>query len=419
MINFDKFELSNGLKVIVHHDNSTPIVAMNIIYKVGARDESVRRTGFAHLFEHLMFGGSVNIPKYDTPLEKAGGENNAFTNSDFTNYYLTLPKNNLEIAFWMESDRMLDLAFSPKSLEVQRQVVIEEFKQNYLNQPFGDVYLLLKPLAYKKHPYRWNTIGKDIKHIESATMEHVKKFYKKYYNPNNAILTIAGDVSTDEIKKLTEKWFGPIPGGKEIIRNYPTEPVQTAPRKKTVNRNVSQNALYMAWHMPKRTDIGFYHCDLISDILSNGNSSRLFRKLVKDKEIFSDINAYVSGDIDEGLFIVSGKLLNGIKMKDAIAAVKKEFALISNELVDEIDFEKVKNKMEANMIFSKISVLSKAMNLGYYELIGDAQMWDKELDIYRSISREDIMNTASEIFQPNNLNTLIYNKLKQTNDSKH
>ena len=417
MINFDKFELSNGLKVIVHHDSSTPIVAMNIIYKVGARDESVRRTGFAHLFEHLMFGGSVNIPKYDTPLEKAGGENNAFTNSDFTNYYLTLPKNNLEIAFWMESDRMLNLAFSPKSLEIQRQVVVEEFKQNYLNQPYGDVYLLLKPLVYKKHPYRWNAIGKNIKHIENTTMQYVKSFYKKYYNPNNAILTIAGDVNTDEIKKLAEKWFGPIPRGAEIIRNYPKEPKQLLPRKKTVVRDVPQNALYMAWHMPNRTNIGYYHCDLISDILSNGNSSQLYRKLVKEQGMFTNINAYITGDIDEGLFIVSGKLLNGTKMKDAINAVKNELKTITTQLVDIENFEKVKNKIEANLIFSKISVLSKAMSLGYYELLGDANMWEAELKKYQSITRLDIKTTAANIFTESNQNTLIYNKLKN-NDTK-
>lgn len=410
MINFDRFELGNGLKVIVHRDHSTPIVAMNIIYKVGSRDESVRRTGFAHLFEHLMFGGSPNIPKYDTPLEKAGGENNAFTNSDFTNYYLTIPKNNLEIAFWMESDRMLDLAFSPKSLEVQRQVVIEEFKQNYLNQPFGDVYLLLKPLAYKKHPYRWNTIGKDIRHIESATMEHVKSFYKKYYNPGNAILSIAGDVSTKDIENFAGKWFEPIPSGKGIVRNYPEEPEQLSPRKKSVKRNVPQSAVYMAWHMPKRTDIGFYHCDLISDILSNGNSSRLFRKLVKEKGMFSEINAFVTGDLDKGLFIVSGKLINGTSTNNAIAAIDDEMKLISDELVDIADFEKIKNKIEANMVFSKASVLTKAMNLGYYELLGDAHMWDNELDIYRSVSRDDIRKTAKEIFQTKHQNILIYNK---------
>ncbi len=410
MINFDRFELNNGLKVIVHHDKSTPIVAMNIIYKVGARDESVRRTGFAHLFEHLMFGGSKNIPKYDAPLEKVGGENNAFTNSDFTNYYLTIPKNNLETAFWLESDRMLDLAFSENSLDVQRQVVIEEFKQNYLNQPLGDVYLLLKPLAYKKHPYRWNTIGKDIKHIESAKMKHVRSFYKKYYNPENAILSIAGDVKTSDIKILAEKWFGSISSGKKIERNYPKEPDQQVLRKKTVKRNIPQKALYMAWHMPKRTDIGFYHCDLISDILSNGNSSRLFRKLVKEKSIFSEINAFVTGDLDEGLFVVSGKVLNNITMNMAISAINDEMNLISTELVDNVDFEKVKNKIEANMIYSSSSVLTKAMNLGYYELLGDANMWNNELEVYRSITREDLRNAANNIFQTKNQNILIYNK---------
>lgn len=410
MIKFDKFVLSNGLRVIVHCDKTTPIVAMNIIYNVGSRDESVRHTGFAHLFEHLMFGGSVNIPKYDTPLEKAGGENNAFTNSDFTNYYLTIPKNNLEVAFWLESDRMMNLAFSHNSLDVQRQVVIEEFKQNYLNQPFGDVYLLLKPLAYKKHPYRWNTIGKDIKHIESATMDYVKSFYAKFYNPDNAILSITGDVQTSDIEKLANKWFGPIPAGKKIIRNYPEEPEQQSPRKKTVIRKESQNAVYMAWHMPKRTDIGYYHCDLISDVLSNGNSSRLFRRLVKDKSMFSDINAFVTGDIDKGLFIVTGKLINGTTVKNAISAINEEIDIISNELVDNVDFEKIKNKIESNIIFSNLSVLTKAMNLGYYELLGDAHKWDNELELYRSISREDIRNTASTILTPARQNLLIYNK---------
>jgi predicted Zn-dependent peptidase len=410
MINFDRFELSNGLKVIVHQDKSTPIVAMNIIYKVGSRDESVRRTGFAHLFEHLMFGGSKNIPKFDIPLEEAGGENNAFTNSDYTNYYLTIPKNNLEIAFWLEADRMFDLSFSDKSLDVQRQVVIEEFKQNYLNQPLGDVYLLLKPLAYKKHPYRWNTIGKDIHHIESATMKHVRSFYKKYYNPNNAILSIAGDVEISDIKKLAKKWFEPIPSGINIERNYPKEPEQMARRKKSVKRNIPLDALYMAWHMPNRTDIGFYHCDLISDILSNGNSSRLYRKLVKDKGMFSEINAFVTGDLDEGLFIVSGKVLNHITMTKAIAAIESELDLISTEIVDLIEFEKVKNKLEANMIYSSSSVLTKAMNLGFYELLGDANKWNNELEIYRSISREEMRDTAKRIFQKKNQNILIYNK---------
>ena len=411
MINFDKFELDNGLKVIVHKDVTTPIVAINIIYNVGSRDETIRRTGFAHLFEHLMFGGSINIPKFDTPLELAGGENNAFTNADFTNYYLTIPKNNIETAFWLESDRMLNLSFSQKSLDVQRQVVIEEFKQNYLNQPYGDVYLLLKPLAYKKHPYRWNTIGKSITHIENATMDYVKSFYKKYYNPNNAILTVAGDVDTSEIKKLAKKWFEPIPKGKKITRSYPIEPEQTKHRNKIVVRDVSQNAIYMAFHMPKRTDIGFYHCDLISDILSNGNSSRLFQKLVKEQGIFSEINAYVSGDIDAGLFIISGKIIDSVKINDALAAINHELKLISTELVDIFDFDKVKNKIEVNLVFSRLSVLNKAMSLSYFELLGDAGMWDNELAIYNSITREDIKNTAKQLFKKNNCSTLIYKKL--------
>jgi zinc protease len=415
MIKFDSFELNNGLKVIVHHDKSTPIAAMNIIYRVGARDESVRKTGFAHLFEHLMFGGSENIPKYDIPLEKAGGENNAFTNSDFTNYYLTLPINNLEIAFWLESDRMKNLTFLSKSLDVQRNVVIEEYKQNYLNQPYGDAFLLLKPLAYKKHPYRWNTIGKNISHIEKASMDDVKSFYRKFYNPDNAILSIAGDVKTSEVERLANKWFGPIPPGKKLNRHYPTEPGQEEKRVKSVKRDVPQNAIYMAWHMPKRTEFKYYHCDLISDILSNGNSSRLFRKLVKDNNVFSEINAFITGDIDNGLFIIVAKLLDHTSKESGIEMINNELNIISNDLVSEYDFDKIKNKIEANMVFSKISVLSKAMNLGYFELLGNANKWNMELDTYKSVSRSDILNTSNEIFQTNHQNILLYNKIRKNN----
>ena len=411
MIKFDKFELNNGLKVIVHHDKSTPIVAMNIIYKVGSRDESVRRTGFAHLFEHLMFSGSKNIPKYGIPLEEAGGENNAFTNSDYTNYYLTLPKNNLEIAFWMESDRMLNLVLSEEKLNIQRNVVIEEFKQNYLNQPFGDAFMLLKPLAYKKHPYRWNTIGKNISHIENATIAQVKSFYKKYYNPNNAILSIAGNIKTAEVKRLAEKWFGPIPSGKAIEHFYPKESRQLSIRKQSVKRDIPQRAIYMAWHMPKRTDSGFYHCDLISDILSNGDSSRLYRKLVKDNSLFSQISAFVTGDLDNGLFVITGRLFKNTSMTKAIKAIHDELDLISNKLVDNEEFRKVKNKAVADQKFSRISVLSKAMSLGYFELLGDADLWNNEINIYQKISRNEIRAAARKIFQSTNQSILTYNKL--------
>ena len=411
MVKFERFILDNGLTVIVHRDKNTPMVAMNIIYKVGSRDEDPDRTGFAHLFEHLMFGGSVNIPKYDEPLQKAGGENNAFTNSDFTDYYLTIPKNNLETAFWLESDRMLSLAFTKKSLDVQKQVVIEEFKQNYLNQPYGDVYLLLKPLVYKEHPYRWNTIGKDISHIEHASMDEVKSFYGKYYNPNNAIMTIAGDVNVEQVKIYAEKWFGNIPHGKVLNHNYPLEPQQNKYREEVVERYVPQNAIYMCWRMPKRTDQGFYVADLISDILSNGNSSRLYQNLVKSRKLFSDINAFVTGDLDPGLFVVSGKLLNGVERFEAEQAIHEELDFVKTNAAEEDELQKVKNKIEANLVFSKMSILNKAMSLSYFELLGDAALWEQEAGRYNKVTTEDIMGTAKELFNKKRQNTLFYKAL--------
>ena len=408
MVKFDRFVLDNGLTVIIHRDKNTPMVAMNIIYKVGSRDEHPDKTGFAHLFEHLMFGGSVNIPKYDEPLQLAGGENNAFTNCDFTNYYLTIPKNNLETAFWLESDRMLSLAFTEKSLDIQRQVVIEEFKQNYLNQPYGDVYLLLKPMAYKDHPYQWNTIGKDISHIEDATMEDVKAFYARYYNPNNAILSVAGNVTLEEIKLLAEKWFGSIPAGPEVERNYPVEPDQQSKNELLVDRPVPQNAIYLCWKMPGRNDPDFYTIDLISDLLSNGNSSRMFQSLVKTKKIFSEIHAFVTGDLDPGLFIISGKLINGTSKKEAEIAVYGELNKLMNESISKQELEKVKSKIEANLIFSRLTVLNKAMQLAYFEMLGDAIMWNEELNKYKAVSVQSIKNKATDLFKKRRQNTLYY-----------
>lgn len=408
MIDFDKFELDNGLKVIVHKDINTPIVAMNILYNVGARDEDPYKTGFAHLFEHLMFGGSVNIPKYDIPLEKAGGENNAFTNNDITNYYLTIPKQNLELAFWLESDRMLNLAFSTKSLEVQRNVVIEEFKQSYLNQPYGDVWLMLKPLAYKIHPYKWPTIGKEISHIENATMDDVKAFYKKFYNPNNAILTVAGNVETRNIKKLAEKWFGPVLQETKYNRSLPMEPVQTEIRNLTVKRKVPFDAIYKVYHICARTDQEYHTTDLISDILSNGDSSRLYTRLVKEQKLFSEINAYITGDIDNGLFVFTGKLVNGVKMKDAEKAIENEIEKIKDIQVKDEELRKVKNKIESSLEFSEINVLNKAMNLSFSELLGDADLINQEKSKYSSVTIEGIHQTANEIFRKDNCSTLYY-----------
>ncbi|MBI9038946.1 MAG: insulinase family protein [Bacteroidales bacterium] len=408
MIKFDKFILDNGLKVIVHKDESTPIVAFNVLYNVGARDEKPEKTGFAHLFEHLMFGGSVNIPRFDKPLEKVGGENNAFTNNDITNYYLTLPKQNLETAFWLESDRMLSLAFSPKSLEVQKNVVVEEFKQSYLNQPYGDVWLLLKPLAYKVHPYQWPTIGKNIAHIENAVMKDVKDFYNKFYNPNNAILTIAGNVELKEIKILAKKWFGPIENKNSFVRNLPEEPTQENARELTVERDVPFDSIIKAYHICSRTDKAFYAVDLLSDILSSGQSSRLYKELYKKQQLFSDINAYISGDIDKGLMIIEGKLIKGIPMEKAENAIINELNKICSVLIDDEELQKVKNKVESNLIFAELSILNKAMTLSYFELLGDASQINEETNEYLRVTKEQIIEQAKTVFKPSNCSTLHY-----------
>ncbi len=412
MIEFNKFKLKNGLTVIVHQDLSTPIVAMNILYKVGARDETPDKTGFAHLFEHLMFGGSVNILTYDTPLEKAGGENNAFTNSDITNYYITIPKENLETAFWLESDRMLNLAFTDKSLEVQRQVVIEEFKQSYLNQPYGDVWLLLKPLAYQTHPYQWNTIGKDITHIENSTMEDVKSFYKKYYNPNNAIMVLAGNISVEEAKPLCEKWFGDIPSGANLERNLPEELPQKKARRLSVERDVPSDALYIVFPMYNRLHVDYQATDLLSDVLSNGPSSRLYRKLVKEKGVFADLDAYIGGDKDPGLFIFSGKPSVGVSLKQAEQELWVEIERIKEQKVEEQELQKVKNKLESSMIFGEVSILNKAMSLAYYESISQAEDLNLEVDKYRKVTSQQLQRVAQELFSKEKSNTLFYQAKK-------
>lgn len=408
MIQFNKFTLENGLRVLVHEDPSTPMAAVNILYDVGARDESPEQTGFAHLFEHLMFGGSVNIPNYDTPLQQVGGENNAFTSNDITNYYITLPAVNLETAFWLESDRMLSLAFSEKSLEVQRNVVLEEFKQRYLNQPYGDAWLHLRPLAYKKHPYRWATIGASLKHIEEAKMEAVKAFFAKHYNPQNAIMVVAGDVQTQKVKQLAEKWFAPIPSGTRYQRNLSQEPAQTQARREQIRADVPADALYMTFHMPGRTDPGYYTVDLISDILSRGTSSRLYRNLVKEQPLFSEINAYVMGSLDPGLFVLEGKPIPGVSMEVAEQAIWQELNRLKEDPVEEKELDKVKNKIESTMEFSTLSILDKAMSLAYFELLGDAGTFNTEVDKYRQVTREAIQAQSRQVFREENQSTLLY-----------
>ena len=410
MIKFERFKLENGLKVIVHTDTATPMVCMNILYDVGARDEDPEKTGFAHLFEHLMFGGSVNIPNYDEPLQRVGGENNAFTTNDITNYYLTIPAINLETGFWLESDRMLSLAFSKNSLEVQRNVVIEEFRQRYLNQPYGDVWLLLKPLAYKVHPYRWCTIGKEISHIENATMDDVKAFFHQHYKPNNAILVLSGNITAAEVMPLAQKWFGPIPAGAISERKLPAEPVQTEKRELHVERDVPLDAIYKVYHMCAKNDKAYYAIDLMSDILSRGNSSRLYNELIKKKQLFSDINAYVTGDLDNGLLVVTGKLVNGVTMEEAEKAIDQEMDKMKDSLVDEKELTKVKNKIESTLVFSEMDIMNKAMNLAMAEHLGDASLVNSEVENYKAVTAQDIQQQANKIFIPSNSSVLYYHK---------
>jgi len=408
MINYDSFTLDNGLRVFVHEDPTVQIAVMNILYDVGSRDENPNRTGFAHLFEHLMFGGSVNIPNYDTPLQLAGGENNAFTSTDITNYYLTVPANNLETGFWLESDRMLSLAFDNNALEVQRKVVIEEFKQRYLNQPYGDVWLKLRPLAYHTHPYKWATIGKEIAHIEQATMHDVKDFFFQHYLPNKAILVVAGNVKLEQVKQLSEKWFGPIPSREVGARALEKEPRQAEKRVLTVEASVPANALYKAWHMPGRGHHDYYAADLSSDILSRGHSSRLYQQLVKEKEIFTSISSFVTGTADPGLLVVSGRVKPGIELEDAEQELDKIIEKFLKEGPTEEELEKVKNQSESTIEFGNVEVMNRAMNLAYSAWLGDPNLINTEMESIRKVSREDIKRVASEILKEENANVLYY-----------
>jgi zinc protease len=408
MINFQEFTLDNGLRVIVHEDPTVQIAVMNILYDVGSRDERPDKTGFAHLFEHLMFGGSVNIPSYDEPLQRVGGENNAFTNTDITNYYLTLPAANLETGFWLESDRMLSLSFDPKALEVQRKVVVEEFKQRYLNQPYGDVWLKLRPLAYQHHPYQWATIGKEISHIENATMEDVKDFFFTHYVPSNAILVVAGHVTLEQVKTLSEKWFGPIPSGKIRERKLASEPAQTQKRSLEVQAKVPANALYKAWHMPGRFHDDYYAIDLLSDILSRGQSSRLYQQLVKEKEIFTSISSFVMGTVDPGLLVISGRIKDGISIEDAEHGVDTILKQVVAEGVATAELEKVKNQAESTLEFGEMEVMNRAMNLAFSKLSGDANLVNEEGKKINAVTTDDVKRVAGDILKETNASVMYY-----------
>ncbi|MFN8688653.1 MAG: M16 family metallopeptidase [Cyclobacteriaceae bacterium] len=411
MINFSSFTLDNGLRVIVHEDPSVQIAVMNVLYDVGSRDEHPDKTGFAHLFEHLMFGGSKHIPSYDEPLQRVGGENNAFTSTDITNYYLTVPAANLETGFWLESDRMLSLSFDPEVLEVQRKVVIEEFKQRYLDQPYGDVWLKLRPLAYKTHPYQWATIGKEVAHIEQATLEDVKNFFFRHYVPSNAVLVVAGHVKVNQVRQLAEKWFGPIPAGNRPQRNLPAEPRQEQKRQLTVEANVPAHALYKTWHVPGRFHSDYYATDLLGDILGRGHSSRLYHRLVMEKEIFSTLSAYNMGTVDPGMLVISGRVNEGISAQDAEYEVDQILHDLLREGPRAEELQKVKNLAISSIAFGDVEVINRAMNLAFAGLSGNADLVNREEELINRVTREDVMRVADEILQERNASTLYYTRV--------
>ena len=417
MIQYQKHTLENGLRVLIHEDNSTPLVAVNLLYNVGSRDESPEKTGFAHLFEHLMFGGSKNAIDFDDPIQRAGGENNAFTNSDMTNFYATVPAENLETLLWLESDRMLALRINKRSLNVQRKVVVEEFKETTLNEPYGDVWHIIGEMVFKIHPYRWPVIGLTPQHIEDATLEDVKDFFKAFYVPNNAILTVAGNFSkihqgTEGVKSLVEKWFGSVPAGNVPLRNLPQEPPQTAEIRRTVEANVPIDALYMLFRAPERVHPDFYALDLLTDVLANGTSSRLFRKLLKEKRLCSEIDCSQTGNLDPGIVIIDCKPTEGVTLEELEEAIWAELELIKNEPIDEVELQKLKNRVESQQTFGDVGALNKAMNLTFYELIGDSDLINTEIEHYQAVQVTDIQRVANDIFRKESTSILYYKAKK-------
>ncbi len=408
MIDYKEFYLDNGLQVIVHEDAQSPMVCLNLLYKVGSRNEHPDKTGFAHLFEHLMFGGSKHIPQFDEPLQEVGGDSNAFTNTDITNYYITIPKNNVETAFWLESDRMLSLSFDPEVLEVQRKVVIEEFKQRYLNQPYGDVWLKMRPLAYRVHPYQWATIGKKIDHIADATMGDVRSFFANHYGPDNAILVLAGGITEHQARQLAEKWFGPIPAIKTNGTILPSEPAQTAARFQLLEDKLPSNAIYKAYHMGPRAGDDYHPTDLLSDLLGRGSASLLHERLVKKQSLFSTISAYVLGSVDPGLLVISGRLLGETSFEQAEGAIDEVLTEVKKGHIKPEDLERVQNQAESATTFGEVEVLNRAMGLAFAAFLGDPELVNSEIDVIRAMTIDQLTERAKDILTPTNCSTIHY-----------
>ena len=408
MITYDKTILSNGLTVIANRDRASRMAAVNILYKVGARNENPARTGLAHLFEHLMFRGTHQVPDFDTPVQMACGENNAFTNNDYTDFYITLPCDNIETALWLESDRMTGLNLSEEACQIEKRVVIEEFRQRYLNQPYGDLNMLLRSMVYKTHPYRWATIGISPEHIEQASIEEIHDFYQRFYHPSNAILSVSGDFEAEKVFALAEKWFGGIADKAFPIAPIPQELAQTEARRLEVEREVPATTIVIAFHMGNRLSHDFFLGDMTSDLLAGGDSARLYERLIKIKRMFASVNAYISGDVDSGMFVFTGQLLPTTTEAEAEAAFWEEIGELKSGKISDYELEKVKNKFEANTLFGELNVMNKAMNLGYYQMIGDLPLINREVEIYRSLTRDEVADFSRRTFTKENSSTLIY-----------
>lgn len=410
MITFEKHTLANGLQVAANRDRCSKMAALNLLYKVGARNETPEQTGFAHLFEHLMFRGTRRIPNFDAPVQMACGENNAFTNNDYTDYYITLPTPNIETAFWLESDRMTGLSLSRRKLETEKRVVLEEFNQRYLNQPYGDMTKLLREMVYRVHPYRWCAIGRTPEHVAAATLEDAERFYRRYYRPSNAILSVSGDIEPEQVFAMAERWFGEIPDTPAHHDPLPAEPMQTSARRLKVDRDVPATAITIAFPMGGRLSRDYYLLDLISDLLSGGESARLYDSLIRRRRLFSAINAYITGDIDPGMFIITGQIMEGVSEQQAEEALWEELRQLQEVAVGGYELEKVKNKFEAGVMFGELNVMNKAMNVGYYLMLGHPDLINSETDIFRSINAYDIIRESRRIFRPELSSTLIYRK---------
>lgn len=407
MITYSEHTLGNGLKVLAHRDGLSGLAAVNILYRVGARNEDPSHTGFAHLFEHLMFRGTKLIPDFDLPVQTACGENNAFTTNDYTDYYITLPKDNIETALWLESDRMTGLDITRAALEAEKGVVVEEFNQRYLNQPYGEQWLLLRELVYKVHPYRWPTIGLSPDHIRKATLSDVKAFYRRYYTPSNAILSVAADIEPERVFEMAEKWFGDIAQQPAPDDVFPPEPAQTEARRLEIGRPVPATQITVAFVMGDRMSRDYYLCDIVTDILAGGSSSRLYQRLVKERKIFSSVNSYITGDMDPGMFVVTGQILPGVSLEEAEAAIWAELDNLKHEPAGKYELEKVKNKFEASTLFGELNVMNKALNLSFYAMLGDMELLNGEVAIYRSITAEEIMSMAERVLRPERSSTLV------------